>query len=55
MPRLQERSAARVTLTATFPTVDLHFPLIPIPNNGNVTRTATARIEDVTAITGGCS
>ena len=44
-----------VTLTATFPTVNLHFPLISIPNNGNVTRTATARIEDVTAMAGGCS
>ena len=44
-----------VTLTATFPTVDLHFPLIATPNGGNVTRSATARIEDVTAITGGCS
>jgi Flp pilus assembly protein TadG len=44
-----------VTLSATFPTVNLHFPLIPLPNSGNVTRTATARIEDVSAITGGCS
>lgn len=44
-----------VTLSATFPTVNLHFPLIPLPNSGNVTRSATARIEDVTAITGGCS
>ena len=44
-----------VTLTATFPTVNLHFPLIPLPNSGNVTRSATARIEDVTAMSGGCS
>jgi Flp pilus assembly protein TadG len=44
-----------VTLSATFPTVNLHFPLIPLPNSGNVTRTATGRIEDVSAITGGCS
>ncbi len=43
-----------VTLTATFPTVDMHFPLISIPNGGNVTRSATARIEDVTAMAGGC-
>jgi hypothetical protein len=35
--------------------VNLHFPLIPIPNGGNVTRSATARIEDVTSMTGGCS
>ena len=44
-----------VMLTATFPTVNLHFPFIPVPNSGNVTRSATARIEDITAITGGCS
>jgi Flp pilus assembly protein TadG len=44
-----------VTLTATFPTIDLHFPLIPIPNSGNVTRSATARIEDVTSMAGGCT
>jgi Flp pilus assembly protein TadG len=44
-----------VKLTATFPTVNLHFPFVPIPNSGNVTRSATARIEDITAITGGCS
>jgi hypothetical protein len=44
-----------VTVTATFPTLNLHFPFIPVPNSGNVTRSATARIEDITAITGGCS
>jgi Flp pilus assembly protein TadG len=43
-----------VTLTATFPTINLNFPLIALPNGGNVTRTATARIEDVTAMAGGC-
>ena len=44
-----------VTLSATFPTFDMHFPLVPVPNGGDVTRTATARIEDVTAMAGGCS
>ena len=43
-----------VTLTATVPTIDLNFPLISIPNGGNVTRSATARIEDVSAMAGGC-
>jgi Flp pilus assembly protein TadG len=44
-----------VQLTATFSTVDLHFPFIPVPGGATVTRSATARIEDITAITGGCS
>jgi Flp pilus assembly protein TadG len=43
-----------VTLTATFPTINLNFPLISMPNGGNVTRSATARIEDVSSMTGGC-
>jgi Flp pilus assembly protein TadG len=42
-----------VTVKATFPTFDLNFPLIPVPNNGNVTRTAVARVEDTTS-TGTC-
>jgi Flp pilus assembly protein TadG len=44
----------KLTLTVTFPTLDMNFPFVPTPNNGNVTRSATARIEDITAMTGGC-
>jgi Flp pilus assembly protein TadG len=44
-----------VTVTATFPTLNMHFPLIPVPNNGNVTRTNVARIEDVDSSQGTCS
>lgn len=38
-----------VTLLARYPSLDLNFPLIPVPDSGFVTRSATARIEDVTA------
>jgi Flp pilus assembly protein TadG len=44
-----------VTLTATFPTLNMHFPLIPVPNDGNVTRTNVARIEDLSSTQGTCS
>lgn len=45
-----------VTLTASFQGLDFNFPLIPTPDDGVVTRSATARIEDVTAsTTGACS
>lgn len=44
-----------VTVTATFPTLNMHFPLIPIPNNGSVTRTNVARIEDTNSSQGTCS
>ena len=43
-----------VTLTATYPTFNLNLPLMSAPNGGNVTRSATARIEDVTSMAGGC-
>ena len=43
-----------VTLTATYPTFNLNLPLMSAPNGGNVTRSATARIEDVTPMAGGC-
>jgi Flp pilus assembly protein TadG len=43
-----------VTLSATYPSFDMNFPFVPVPNNGDVTRSATARIEDVTAMAGGC-
>ena len=44
-----------VTLTATFPVVNMHFPFIPIPNNGDVTRTNVARVEYTTSTAGTCS
>jgi Flp pilus assembly protein TadG len=44
-----------VTVTATYPTVNLHFPFIPVPNNGIITRTVFARVEDTSATQGGCS
>jgi Flp pilus assembly protein TadG len=44
-----------VTVTATFPTMDMHFPFIPVPGNGTVTRTNVARVEDTTATQGDCS
>jgi Flp pilus assembly protein TadG len=43
-----------VTLSVTFPTFNLNLPIISAPNGGDVTRSATARIEDVSAMTGGC-
>jgi Flp pilus assembly protein TadG len=44
-----------VTVTATFPTLNLHFPFIPVPNSGNVTRTNVSRIEDLSSTEGTCS
>jgi Flp pilus assembly protein TadG len=44
-----------VTVTASFPTLDMHFPFIPVPNGGNVTRTNVARIEDLDSTQGTCS
>jgi Flp pilus assembly protein TadG len=44
-----------VTLTLTFQTVDMHFPFIPLPDAGEVTRTGFGRVEDTAPLTGGCS
>lgn len=44
-----------VTLTLTFQTVDMHFPLIPLPDGGKVTRTGFGRVEDTAALANGCS
>jgi Flp pilus assembly protein TadG len=44
-----------VTVTATFPTLDMHFPFIPVPGSGTVTRTNVARIEDLDSSQGTCS
>ena len=43
-----------VTLTLTFDAVNMHFPLIPLPNGGTVTRSEFARVEDTTSLTNGC-
>lgn len=44
-----------VTVTATFPTLNMHFPFIPVPGSGNITRTNVARIEDLDSSQGTCS
>jgi Flp pilus assembly protein TadG len=44
-----------VLVTATFPTLNLHFPFIPVPGGGNVTRSSFARIEDISPVQGQCS
>jgi Flp pilus assembly protein TadG len=44
-----------VTVSATFPTLNMHFPFIPVPNSGSVTRTNVARIEDLSSTQGSCS
>src|SRR3954454_22081495 len=44
-----------VTVTASFPTLNMHFPLIPVPDNATVTRTNVARIEDLDSSQGTCS
>ena len=44
-----------VTVTARFPTLNMHFPFIPVPDDGNVTRTNVARIEDLDSTQGTCS
>lgn len=44
-----------VELTATYATLNLHFPFVPLPSDGSVTRTVFARVEDLDASPGGCS
>jgi Flp pilus assembly protein TadG len=44
-----------VTVTATFPVLNLHFPFVPVPNNAQVTRSVFARVEDTSATQGTCS
>lgn len=44
-----------VTVTVTFEAIDLNIPLVPLPNEGEVNRTATARVEDVVDEFGGCA
>jgi len=44
-----------VTVTASFPSLNMHFPFIPVPDGGTVTRTNVARIEDLDSSQGTCS
>lgn len=44
-----------VRLELTYPTLDMKFPFIPIPNDGNVTRAIVGRVEDTTPSGAGCS
>jgi Flp pilus assembly protein TadG len=43
-----------VTLTLSFDALNMHFPFIPLPNNGQVTRSEFGRVEDTTSLTNGC-
>ena len=43
-----------VTLTLTFDAVNMHFPFIPLPNGGTVTRSEFGRVEDTTSLSNGC-
>jgi Flp pilus assembly protein TadG len=45
----------KVTIEIQFSTMNLHFPLIPVPDNGTVTRIFTGRMEDTTAAGSPCS
>jgi len=44
-----------VTVKATYPTMNMHFPFIPIPGGGTITRENVARIEDLSSTQGTCS
>lgn len=43
-----------VKVTVTFQTTDFNLPLIPMPKGGEVTRTASVRVEDTQPTDGGC-
>lgn len=49
-----EAVGGEVTLAVSFPVIDLHFPFVPMPAGGRVTREFSARVEDVTATVDGC-
>jgi Flp pilus assembly protein TadG len=44
-----------VQLTLTFSTINMHFPFIPLPNGGQVTRTSFGRVEDTASLANGCT
>jgi Flp pilus assembly protein TadG len=50
-----QETGGSVQLIVSFPAMDMHFPFIPVPNNGTVTRTVDARVEDTSPEAGGCS
>lgn len=43
-----------VTLTVTFDALNMNFPFIPLPSDGEVERTIFGRVEDTVATTNGC-
>jgi len=44
-----------VQLQVRFDAVNMHFPFIPLPDDGSITSTVFGRVEDVSATPGGCS
>jgi Flp pilus assembly protein TadG len=44
-----------VEITVTFSTINMHFPFIPLPDGGHVTRTVFGRVEDTASLTNGCT
>ncbi len=43
-----------VTVTVQFDSINLNFPLLPVPNDGTVTREVDGRLEDTEPSAGGC-
>ena len=41
-------------MTLTFNAVNMHFPFIPLPDNGKVTRSEFGRVEDTASLANGC-
>jgi Flp pilus assembly protein TadG len=46
------QSGGSITLTVSFPTLNMHFPFLPMPNGGTVTRVQTAPVENATVAPG---
>jgi len=44
-----------VTITVTYQALDIGFPLIPVPDDGQITQTAQARVEHATAKSQDCT
>ena len=44
-----------VTVTLGFDALSMHFPFIPLPDDGRVTRSEFGRVEDTASLTNGCS
>lgn len=45
----------KVSVELTYPALDIGLPFVPLPDDGNVSRTYVARVEDTAASVGGCS